>query len=196
MVSRDRVMKSVVALVVLGAVGGCGANEEPTMEVHATTTGATGAAGEATGESAGSCDRNAAPAAEPTGPQPLRTLDDGSRLFGAEMAGTDSTPLATIAAAPDTYREQVVRTDGTIERVCQRMGCWMELRAENGPTVRVPMGGHAFFLPRDVQGRPASIEGRVHIQNLTDDVRRHLESEGAMATAAALSIEASSVLVH
>ena len=80
-----------------------------------------------------------------TGPAPTRVLDDGSRLFGAELGERPVTTLSQIAAAPAEYDGQVERTEGTIERVCQRMGCWMELRAENVPAVRVPMAGHAFF---------------------------------------------------
>lgn len=146
-----------------------------------------------------------APAAEPareaqavaTGPAPIRTLEDGSRLFGRELQdGVESVTLAAIDADASSFVDRVVRTEGTIERVCQRMGCWMELRAENVAPVRVPLAGHSYFLPRDVTGRPAVIEGRVAVRPLTDDVRRHLESEGAVATAGALSIEATTVLVR
>ena len=93
-------------------------------------------------------------------------------------------------------RIPVVRTEGTIERVCQRMGCWMELRAENVQPIRVPMAGHSYFLPRSVAGHVAMIEGRVAVQPLTEDMRRHLESEGALATANSLSIEATTVVVR
>jgi hypothetical protein len=131
------------------------------------------------------------------GPAPIRTLEDGSRLFGRELQdGVESATLSAIHADASSFADRVVRTEGTIERVCQRMGCWMELRAENVAPVRVPLAGHSYFLPRDVTGRPAVIEGRVAVRPLTDDVRRHLESEGAVATASALSIEATTVLVR
>jgi hypothetical protein len=131
------------------------------------------------------------------GPQPTRVLEDGARLFGSELAPERATTsLSEITGAPDRFAGQVVRTEGTIERVCQRMGCWMELRAENVPPVRVPMAGHSFFLPRDVAGRPATVEGRVEVQPLTEGAREHLESEGAVATASSLAIEATSVVVR
>ncbi|MEZ4340346.1 MAG: DUF4920 domain-containing protein [Sandaracinaceae bacterium] len=105
------------------------------------------------------------------------------------------TPLSEIVSEPERYRDQVVRTEGEIARVCQRAGCWMELRAEDGPAVRVPMAGHSFFLPRDSAGRRATMQGRVTIQELSADVRAHLESEGAQATASALSIDATGVVI-
>jgi hypothetical protein len=166
------------------ALSACG-GEEPSLHAHGEHA-AEGATGEA------------APAEEATGggPAPSAVLPDGARLFGTALSDRAPTPLSEISANPDSFNEQVVRTSGTIERVCQAMGCWMELRAEGVEPVRVPMAGHSFFLPRDVAGHPAEIEGRVAVRPLTEDVRRHLEGEGAVATASALSIDATGVVVR
>jgi len=138
-----------------------------------------------------------APPATEEGPQPLRVGADGERIFGHELAeGVASTPLGTITANAAQYADQVVRTEGTIERVCQRMGCWMELRAEGVDPIRVPMAGHSYFLPVSVAGHAATVEGRVAVQPLSEEMRRHLESEGALATAGTLSIEATTVVVR
>jgi hypothetical protein len=58
------------------------------------------------------------------------------------------------------------------------------------------MAGHSFFLPRDVSGRRATIQGRVEVEALDEATRQHLEEEGAQAAGQALSIEATSVVVH
>lgn len=167
------------------ALCACG-GEEPTL--HATE--------ESPVTSAGTCDRTEQPPAVPTGPQPSAMLPDGSRQFGAPLSDHVETPLAQIAAAPASFDGQTVVTEGHIERVCQRMGCWMELTAEGAQPVRVPMAGHSFFLPRDVAGHEATIEGRVLVTALSPEARAHLASEGALATADELSIEATSVVVR
>lgn len=135
-------------------------------------------------------------AAAPSGPAPTAVLPDGSRLFGTALSDRAVTPLAEISASPDAYADQVVRTTGTVAAVCQAMGCWMELRADGVEPVRVPMAGHSFFLPRDVAGREAEIEGRVALRTLSPEARAHLEGEGAMATASALSIDATGVVIR
>ena len=148
-------------------------------------------------ETAGTCDpsqRHPAPVAD--GPQPSAILADGARQFGGALSDRAETRLADIAAAPATFDGQTVRTEGRIERVCQRMGCWMELSTEGVQPVRVPMAGHSFFLPRDVAGHDATIEGRVLVTSLSAEARAHLASEGAVATADELSIEATSVVVR
>ncbi len=166
-------MRSLLCLCALAFVG-CG--DEPTLRAEAH--------------------EEAAAAPVPSGPQPSAVLADGSRQFGGALSDRAETSLADIAAAPATFEGQTVRTEGQIERVCQRMGCWMELRAEGTEPVRVPMAGHAFFLPRDVVGHQASIEGRVTVTPLSPEARAHLASEGALATADELSIEATSVVVR
>lgn len=121
-----------------------------------------------------------------------------ARVFGAAPnPAVPITRLGAIVEDPEPFRDRVVRTEGQIAQVCQRMGCWMELReGESGPAVRVPMAGHSFFLPRDVAGRRAVIEGRVALRELSADHRAHLEGEGATATASALSIEATGVAIQ
>ncbi len=120
----------------------------------------------------------------------------GRRTFGAPVdPGVPAVPLAEIAAHPDRYRDQTVRTHGAVVRVCQRMGCWMEMSADGAPTVRVPMGGHAFFLPRDSVGRRVEVQGLVRTIELSEEARAHLASEGATEVTSALSIDATGVVV-
>lgn len=182
---------SSLSLLILGALAGCAPEAAP---------------------SPASVERAAAPAqleplahAAPTAPahaEPAARVDPaapsaGRQAFGAPLdAARALTSLSDIAASPDRFADQVVKTDGEIARVCQSMGCWMELRsnAEAQP-VRVPMAGHAFFLPKDVAGRHATIEGRVTLQELTPEARAHLAGEGALAVASSLSISATSVVI-
>jgi hypothetical protein len=179
---RDRLLGSVLCALTLVA---CGSAEEPTLRA------------EAAAQSAGTCEHTEeAPATVATGPQPSAILADGSRQFGAAPSTGAETALADIAAAPTSFDGQTVRTEGHIERVCQRMGCWMEITSAGAAAVRVPMAGHSFFLPRDVAGHEASVEGTVRVTPLSPEARAHLAGEGALATADELSIEATSVVVR
>ncbi len=116
--------------------------------------------------------------------------------FGAELTDRALTSLDEIAGSPETFAGTTVKTEGEITAVCQRMGCWMEMRAEGTPAVRVPMAGHSFFLPRDVSGRHATVEGEVSVRPLSAAERQHLASEGAQATDQALQIAAVGVAIR
>jgi hypothetical protein len=128
-------------------------------------------------------------AAEPPAPAAEQT-------FGQALSDRPITPLTEIAASPDRFAGQVVKTEGQIVSVCQRMGCWMEMQAEGVSPVRVPMAGHSFFLPRDVAGRHAVVEGQLALRELPEGERQHLEEEGATATGNAMEIVATGVIVR
>jgi hypothetical protein len=135
--------------------------------------------------------------AAPTGPAPTRTTEEGARLFGSELSDRTPIALTTLIETPADYDGEVVKTEGVISAVCQRMGCWMELKADDdSPAIRVPMAGHGFFLPRDVSGARATIEGTVEVGELPPDWQEHLREEGAQAAGQALGINATGVLIH
>ncbi|MEM1414575.1 MAG: DUF4920 domain-containing protein [Myxococcota bacterium] len=118
--------------------------------------------------------------------------------FGADLdEAREPTELAALLAAPGDFADQTIKTSGTIQQVCQSMGCWMELRAgeEGSPAIRVPMANHAFFLPKDVAGRNCTIEGTVKVRDLSDDEREHYASEGATVLAQVAQIDATGVRI-
>lgn len=164
------------------------------------------ASGEAAGENAGAnADTEAAEAphegdedheAHAETAEGVAPAGDGPTTYGDPLTDRELTPLATIAGDAQTFAGQVVKTEGEIAAVCQRMGCWMEMRAEGVAPIRVPMAGHSFFLPKDVSGRHATVEGEVAVRELSEGEREHLESEGALATAQALQISATGVVIR
>lgn len=130
------------------------------------------------------------------GSSPDRAAVDASfpRVFGAKPALTTApVQVERVLDQPDEYLGKVIRCEGTVARVCQRAGCWLELQGEGGG-LRVPMAGHAFFVPQTIVGHRAVIEGGLSAQALRPEHRAHLEGEGLKAVGP-LSLTASSVTV-
>jgi hypothetical protein len=99
-------------------------------------------------------------------------------------------------ADPEPYLRRTVKCRGTIARVCQAAGCWLELRAAaGGDGLRVPMANHAFFVPQDIVGKVAVVEGRLGARQLLEAERAHLTGEGLQATGP-LFLEATGVVVR
>ncbi|MFW5920991.1 MAG: DUF4920 domain-containing protein [Polyangiales bacterium] len=163
--------------IALVMAAGCESTEEETESATATAT-ASESASEAEGKGKGKGKGNGTGSEE---------------LFGEALSDLAVTSLDDIAAAPQQFEGQRVKTEGTIERVCQKKGCWMELRSEQGATLRVPMAGHSFFLPKDSAGRECTVEGKVLMKELSEDEREHLAAEGAKALASATQLEATGV---
>lgn len=120
-----------------------------------------------------------------------------SRTFGGlRQPDGPVIPLAEIAADPARYDGRPIRTEGEIQRVCQKRGCWLELADTSGARAFVPMAGHAFVVPIDSIGSEALVEGVVHRRERSDAEREHLKADGAGDRIPALSIEANAVVIR
>lgn len=102
--------------------------------------------------------------------------------FGADIdPNTEVVALADILKDPEAYKNKNVTTTGTVRQVCQKRGCWAEIRPEDAresETMRVTFLGYAFFLPKDSRGASVKIEGKVSIQLLSPEQVAELEEEG------------------
>lgn len=116
------------------------------------------------------------------------------RTFGKPLAGLKAVPLADVLARPEAGQQ--VRLEGTIEKVCQNKGCWLELK-QQASSVHVTFEGYGFFVPKDSMGKPVVLEGKVVVKQPTPEDVAHLKAEGAgQSVAAKVSIEATGVEIR
>lgn len=178
----------------VGAVAGCAPDRRTEPEAPPASESAAPAAQQRpeaspTSQPAAAADEPDYEASEPA------TLPDGHQLYGGALDdGLALTALSEILDKPASYADQRIKTQGTIERVCKVMGCWMELSVPDGEgEIRAPMAGHGYFLPQSVVGKSATVEGVVRVRELDEAQRKHLAAEGAKATSGAVSLEAAAV---
>ena len=86
-----------------------------------------------------------------------------------------------LIANPETYANQRLQTEGIIRGVCQRRGCWMELRSEDNPAgenMNVKFLDYGFFVPLDSRGAFVRVEGVPAVQTLSAEEVEELLAEG------------------
>lgn len=78
--------------------------------------------------------------------------------YGELISGKDAMDLETFLNdfAGDSLN---VKLNGKINEVCQNKGCWMTLDAGKNGEVRVTFKNYGFFVPKDISGRTAIVEG-------------------------------------
>ena len=88
--------------------------------------------------------------------------------------------LEDIIKAPEKYENKKVIIEGTVNNVCQKKGCWMEVLAkEDLPGVRVTFKDYGFFVPKDCAGYKVRAEGKVKVTTLSKETADHYAEEGA-----------------
>ena len=117
-----------------------------------------------------------------------------SSLYGKKLAGLKPSKLEDVLARPEAGKS--VRLEGTIEKVCEAKGCWLELK-QGTQSVHVTFAGYSFFVPKDSAEKPVVLEGRVVVKEPKPADVEHKQAEGAgPAVAAKVSIEATGVEIR
>lgn len=102
---------------------------------------------------------------------------------GADLGDSPRVDLADALRSVSSYAGRTVIVEGTVNRVCQMKGCWMELApagADRG--VRVTFKDYAFFVPTDSRGAAARLEGEFERNTFSKADADHLIAEGVALT--------------
>jgi hypothetical protein len=104
---------------------------------------------------------------------------DSIEFFGDSIKEGGATPanqLLIELKGKDSVRVKVI---GTIEEVCQKKGCWMDINIGEGKTMKVSFKDYAFFVPKNAKGKTAIFEGIAYTDTIpVNQLRHYAEDEG------------------
>ena len=90
--------------------------------------------------------------------------------LGAEITLTKKTNISDILADPEAYLDKTVLVEGEILDVCPMMGCWMELKSDDGEgKIKVKVKDGDIVFPVEAKGSTALVEGKVYKIELTQE---------------------------
>lgn len=98
----------------------------------------------------------------------IAQTDDAN--LGAEITLTEKTKISDILADPEAYLDQTVLVEGEILDVCPMMGCWMEIKSNDGDgKIKVKVKDGEIVFPMEAKGKTALVEGKVYKIELTQE---------------------------
>ncbi len=129
-------------------------------------------------ETINKADKPAAQSHEKGTPQITAETEAGV-VYGAPWQADDKSAVDLVTALnnPDDYLQDKNLYQGEITRVCQKMGCWMMLKADE-EFVRVDFNNHSFFIPKDSHGQ-AQVYGQLKAVEHSAEKIAHFKAEGA-----------------
>jgi len=90
--------------------------------------------------------------------------------LGAGLTLNEKTKISDILADPDSYLNQTVLVEGEILNVCPMMGCWMELKSDDGEgMIKIKVKDGDIVFPVEAVGGYALVEGTVYKIDLTQE---------------------------
>jgi hypothetical protein len=89
--------------------------------------------------------------------------------LGRDITLTEKTNIAAIIANPESFVGKTVLVEGDVLDVCQKAGCWMELKNEGGDKIRIKVKDGDIVFPVSAIGSKALAEGTVYKIELTKE---------------------------
>lgn len=101
------------------------------------------------------------------------------QFFGDKITAEGAVSIDKLAELMGDKTELVVKLEAPIEAVCQKKGCWMDLKTTNSESVRVTFKDYAFFMPKDASGRTAIVDGVAKIEETSvADLQEYAKDAG------------------
>ena len=89
-----------------------------------------------------------------------------------------------------------VKLSGTINSSCTKKGCWMKMALGEDQEMRVSFKDYSFFVPKNLNGEKAIIDGYAHVDTLDVSYLRHLAEDAGKSEEEIKAIDAPEVSVN
>jgi hypothetical protein len=103
--------------------------------------------------------------------------DGGPEVYGEEITEEGAVSVDEMLVMLEGKDSLNVKVMTTIEEVCQKKGCWMDVELANGETMQVNFKDYGFFVPMDCAGKTAIMEGVVKHETLSVEWLKHKASD-------------------
>ena len=102
--------------------------------------------------------------------------------YGEKITDENALSVDELNTAMGDKAEMPVKITGTVTDVCQKKGCWMELKTADGKGLRITFKDYGFFMPKDCQGKTAIAEGIAKIEETSvADLQEYAKDAGQSA---------------
>ncbi len=119
------------------------------------------------------------------------------RVFGAPVEVTEVMTADDLATKIKTMKPgdtTAVKFSSTVNAVCQKKGCWMRVKID-GKESMVRFKDYGFFVPKNIAGQQAIIEGVAFIEEVSVNALKHYaKDDGKSAKEIAMITESQKTL--
>jgi hypothetical protein len=100
------------------------------------------------------------------------------QLFGEKITADDALTFTDLLSKMDQLDSIETKVTGTVESVCKKKGCWVNIVSDDGREMFVKFKDYGFFLPKDCEGRKVVMEGKAFREVTPVDELQHLAEDG------------------
>lgn len=111
--------------------------------------------------------------------QTVAAKTDSAKYYGEVITPDSAITIEEMRKLMGDKKEMTAKVTAPIQAVCKKKGCWMELTAADGSTMRVTFKDYGFFVPTDADGKTATIQGIAKIEETSvADLKEYAKDDG------------------
>lgn len=100
------------------------------------------------------------------------------QYYGDTISVDGAVEASTLYAMLEGKDSVIVKVKGVVNESCKKKGCWMKMDIGEGKEMRVSFRDYGFFVPTNLGGETATIEGVAKITTTSVDDLRHFAEDG------------------
>ena len=109
------------------------------------------------------------------------SVDTSLMYFGDSITIDGALVMDSLKSVLSNKDSVAVKLTGTIDEVCQKKGCWMNLKTSDGAAMRVSFKDYAFFMPKDAAGKTVFIDGYAYKDTTSVEELQHYASDAGLS---------------
>lgn len=99
------------------------------------------------------------------------------QYYGDTINDVGAIPVADLMTKMEGTDSAAMKVEGVITGSCQKKGCWMKMDLGNGEQMHVSFKDYEFFVPKNLDGETAIMEGYAKVSTTDVDMLRHLAED-------------------
>jgi len=106
---------------------------------------------------------------------------DGVQFFGEKITADGAVAFEELLAKMQESDSLETKFTGTVESVCKKKGCWVNIVSDDGKEMFVKFKDYGFFLPLDCEGQKVTMEGKAFREVTSVADLQHLAEDGGQS---------------
>jgi len=100
-----------------------------------------------------------------------------NHYYGDTISEDGAIAVADLMSVMNGKDSVEVKLSGNVNSSCQKKGCWMKMDMGDGQELRVNFRDYSFFVPKNLNGEFAVVEGKAYVDTLDVPYLRHLAED-------------------
>ena len=93
--------------------------------------------------------------------------------YGAGTTAKSAIEVNLLEEKLVTSEKFIGKVKGTVNKVCEKKGCWMTLAQTDGEGIMIRFKDYKFFMPKDIVGKDVVLQGTAQKTTTTVEMLKH-----------------------